>query len=72
MDTRSTPAPLAQRRGNDSYMGTRYEKYDECTNVIHTIKFYLTELTKSLYMLYFVRCRIFMSRELTIYLIVRC
>ena len=40
MGTRSTPALLAQRRGNDSYMGTRSEQYDEYTNVVHTIKFF--------------------------------
>ena len=40
MGTRSTPAPLAQRRGNDSYMDTRSEKYDKGTNVVHTINFF--------------------------------
>ena len=63
---------LAQRRGNDPYMGTTSEKYDECTNVLHTMIYFFNELIKSFYMLYFVRCRIFMSRELTIYLIVWC
>ena len=37
MGTRSTLALLAQRRGDDSYISTRSEMYNECTNMVQTI-----------------------------------
>ena len=63
--------PYAQCHADDSYMGTRFKMYDGCINVVHIIVF-LTEQKYSFNRLYFVRCRIFMSRDLIIFLIIRC
>ena len=55
--TQSTPAPLAQRHSDETYMDTRSERYEGCTNMAHII---WIELTNSFYLLHFVRCRISM------------
>ena len=38
--TRSTPASLAQRHSNETYMGTRSEKYEGYTNMAHIIQLF--------------------------------
>ena len=35
--TRSTPAPLAQRHSDETYMGIRSEMFEGCTNMAHII-----------------------------------